>query len=45
MAIEAPDVRGNVFRHVEKNSSLSNWIDGFLATAAREWLATRKSDE
>jgi hypothetical protein len=32
-------------RHVEKNSSLSNWIDGFLATAAREWLATRKGDE
>jgi hypothetical protein len=29
-------------RHVEKNSSLRNWIDGFLATAAREWLATRK---
>jgi hypothetical protein len=32
-------------RHAEKNSSLSNWIDGFLATAAREWLATRKGDE
>jgi hypothetical protein len=32
-------------RHVEKNSSLSNWIDGFLATAAREWLAARKGDE
>jgi hypothetical protein len=32
-------------RHAEKNSSLSNWIDGFLASAAREWLATRKGDE
>ena len=29
-------------RHVEKNSSLSDRIDAFLATAAREWLATRK---
>lgn len=29
-------------RHVEKNSSLSNRIDEFLATAARKWLATRK---
>jgi hypothetical protein len=29
-------------RHVEKNSSLSGRIDEFLATAAREWLATRK---
>ena len=32
-------------RHVEKNSSLSTWIDGFPATAAQEWLATRKGDE
>lgn len=28
-------------RHVEKNSSLSGRIDAFLATTAKEWLATR----
>ena len=31
-------------RHVEKNSSLSGRIDEFLATAAKEWLATRKGE-
>jgi hypothetical protein len=31
-------------RHVEKNSSLSGRIDEFLATAAKEWLATRKAE-
>jgi hypothetical protein len=32
-------------RHVEKNSSLSGRIDEFLATAAKEWLATRKGED
>jgi hypothetical protein len=31
--------------HVEKNSSLSDRIAAFLATAANEWLATRKAGE